>query len=92
MTQWELSPVSLQRTPAQEGAFSKISIACALYPNEIRGYGPVKHESVKGAEGRVKALLRGRHDPHREGWKIYYGDVRVDHVGRRACRSRHADR
>jgi indolepyruvate ferredoxin oxidoreductase len=31
-------------------------VVLASYPDEIRGYGPVKDESVKQAEARVEAL------------------------------------
>ncbi len=29
-------------------------------------------------------IRRPSDDPHREGWNVYYGDVQVGHIGRRA--------
>ncbi|WP_052833028.1 DUF6537 domain-containing protein [Bradyrhizobium sp. LTSP885] len=39
-----------------DGANLEAAVALASYPDEIRGYGPVKDESVKRAEARVDAL------------------------------------
>ncbi|MDA9460014.1 hypothetical protein XI00_38255 [Bradyrhizobium sp. CCBAU 21359] len=39
--------------------------ALASYPDEIRGYGPIKHESIERAEGRVqrlRTLFEQRHE------------------------------
>ncbi|WP_441256427.1 hypothetical protein AB7Z32_23660 [Bradyrhizobium sp. 482_C4_N1_1] len=34
---------------------------------------------------------RSDNDPHRQGWLIYFGDVRIGHIGRRAGVPVHAD-
>jgi indolepyruvate ferredoxin oxidoreductase len=39
-----------------DGANLEAAVALASYPDEIRGYGPIKDESVKRAEARVEAL------------------------------------
>lgn len=39
-----------------DGANLEAAVALASYPDEIRGYGPVKDESVKRAEAHVEAL------------------------------------
>jgi indolepyruvate ferredoxin oxidoreductase len=39
-----------------DGANLESAVALASYPDEIRGYGPVKDESVKRAEAQAKAL------------------------------------
>jgi len=39
-----------------DGTNLEAAVALASYPDEIRGYGPVKDESVKRAEVHVKAL------------------------------------
>ncbi|WP_439398791.1 hypothetical protein ACRQ5Q_15380 [Bradyrhizobium sp. PMVTL-01] len=38
-------------------------------------------------------LTRKVHDdPHQEGWDVYYGDIRIGHIGTRAGVPTHADR
>lgn len=39
-----------------DGTNLDVAVRLASYPDEIRGYGPVKDESVKRAEARVEAL------------------------------------
>lgn len=34
---------------------------------------------------------RPDNDPHRQGWVIYFGDLRIGHIGRRAGVPTHAD-
>ena len=39
-----------------DGPNLEAAVALASYPDEIRGYGPVKEESVKRAEAHAEAL------------------------------------
>jgi indolepyruvate ferredoxin oxidoreductase len=39
-----------------DGANLEAAVALASYPDDIRGYGPVKDESVKRAEAQVETL------------------------------------
>ena len=39
-----------------DGANLEAAVALACYPDEIRGYGPVKDESVKRTEASVETL------------------------------------
>jgi indolepyruvate ferredoxin oxidoreductase len=39
-----------------DGSNIEAAIALASYPQEIRGYGPVKEESIARVEPKVKAL------------------------------------
>jgi len=40
----------------------------------------------------MPALTRRRNDdPHREGWRVFYGDIQVGAIGRRAGIPVHAD-
>lgn len=57
-----------------DGVNLEAGVALASYPDDIRGYGPIKYESVKRAQARVEALraefgVRSTGGPTNAAWR-----------------------